>query len=254
MNRIRVIPCLLLKGTGLVKTRRFSDPTYIGDPCNTVKIFNDKEVDELILLDIDATPEARQPNFDLVREIVSEAFMPVAYGGGIRTVEDARRMLSLGVEKIVVCTAAVETPNLVCELADTFGSQSVVVSLNVKKTRWGNYHLVTHGQQNPTRHDPIEFAAEAERLGAGEIMVNSVHDDGMMNGYDIGLLRSVSQVVRVPTIACGGAGSLQHLLDAYTAGSVNAVAAGSMFVFHGKHRAVLINYPQQTILNEVFNQ
>jgi len=254
MQSVRIIPCLLLKGTGLVKTRLFRDPTYIGDPCNAVKIFNDKEVDELILLDIDATPQRQLPKFDLVRDIVSEAFMPVAYGGGIRTVEDARKMLFLGVEKIVICTAAIENPRLISDLAETFGSQSVVVCMNVKKTVLGKYVLFTHGARTRTRHDPAEFAKQAEGLGAGELMVNAVHADGTMSGYDIDLIRSVSKSVGVPTIACGGAGSVQHLADACSAGGVSAVAAGSMFVFHGKHRAVLISYPKQPTLAEAFSK
>jgi cyclase len=213
-----------------------------------VKIFNDKEVDELILLDIDATARQSPPNFELIGEIVSEAFVPVAYGGGVRTIDDARAMLYLGVEKIVVSTAAVENPQLVRELADTFGSQSVVVCMNVKKTVFGNYFLVTHGAKKRTAHKPVEFAKHVESPGAGEIMVNSVDEDGMMAGYDIGLIRAVTDAVSVPTIACGGAGNLQHLSRAHFEAGVSAVAAGSLFVFHGRHRAVLISYSKPPVL------
>jgi imidazole glycerol-phosphate synthase subunit HisF len=248
----RVMPCLLLRGSGLVKTVKFKDPTYLGDPRNAVKIFNEKEVDELILLDITATPEQRQPRFDLVQEIVSEAFMPVAYGGGIRTIEDARRMLQLGVEKIVVCTRAIEDPAFVTAAADLFGSQSVVVCLDVRRTLLGRYEAYTHGGRTRTRRDPVSLAEEMAGRGAGEIVVNSIDRDGTMAGYDVALVRSVSSAVNVPVIACGGAGSVEHLAEAVRLGGASAVAAGSMFVFQGRHRAVLISFPAQADLRTAF--
>lgn len=252
MTSPRVIPCLLLKGEGLVKTVKFRSPTYLGDPRNTVKIFNEKEVDELALLDITATPEKRKPRFDLVKEIVSEAFMPVAYGGGIRDLDDARQMLALGVEKIVIGTYAEENPAFVAEAADMFGSQSVVVCLDVKRGLFGGYEVVTNCGKKGTRRDPVSMAREMETRGAGEIIVNSIDRDGTMSGYDIDLLKSVSGAVSVPVIACGGAGRIEDFRDAVDRGGASAVAAGSLFVFQGKHRAVLISFPTQTQLRNVF--
>lgn len=247
MLATRIIPCLLLSGLGLVKTVKFQDPKYVGDPRNAVKIFNEKEVDELVILDIKATLEGTRPRFELIREIVSEAFMPVAYGGGIRSVEDARSMLQLGVEKVVMNTAAVENPSLVRLAAKEFGSQSVVVCMDVRRSRSGRYELYTHGGRKNAKLDPVAFAHRMEESGAGEIMVNSIDRDGTMAGYDLELIRSVTGAVRLPVIACGGAGNLEDLRCAVSKGGASAVAAGSLFVFHGKHKAVLINYPVKMI-------
>jgi cyclase len=248
----RVIPFLLLKGRGLVKTVRFKAPTYIGDPRNAVRIFNEKEVDELALLDIAATPEGRGPQFDLVREIVSEAFMPVAYGGGIRSVEDVQALFSLGVEKVVVATAAVEDPDFVARAASAFGSQSIVVCLDVKQTISGGFEVFTHGGRRATRQDPVALARRMEELGAGELVVNAIDRDGTLMGYDLELIHEVASAVRVPVIACGGAGKLEDFQLAVREGGASAVAAGSLFVFHGKHRAVLINYPAYNVLSALF--
>ena len=239
----RVMPCLLLRGTGLVKTRRFKDAVYVGDPRNAVKIFNEKEVDELILLDITATVEGRRPQFKLIAEIASEAFMPLAYGGGVRTVEDAAELFKLGVEKVCLNTAAVETPQLVRAAADRFGSQSIVAVLDVKRSFFGKYECYVRAGKQSTGKDPVTLAQELERLGAGELVVNSIDRDGTMEGYDLELLRRVTQAVGVPVIACGGAGKVQDLADAIHKGGASAAAAGSLFVFTGKHRAVLINFP-----------
>jgi imidazole glycerol-phosphate synthase subunit HisF len=249
----RLLPCLLLKGRGLVKTKKFRDPVYLGDPRNVVRIFNEREVDELVILDITATPEGHPPQFDLIREIVSEAFMPVAYGGGIRSLEDAKKMLSLGVEKVVVNTYAVERPEFVREAADLFGSQSVVVCMDVKSDFWGRKMAYTHGGRKRSRYDPVELALEMEARGAGELVVNSIDRDGVMQGYDIDLIRSVAQKVTVPVIACGGAGKLEHCAQAVAEGGAAAAAAGSIFVFHGEHRAVLISYPPRAILKNLFS-
>ena len=250
MISTRVMPVLLLRGRGLVKTIRFKDPSYVGDPRNAVKIFNEKEVDELVLLDILATPEQAAPQFDLVYEIVTEAFMPVAYGGGIRTLDDARRMLATGVEKIVLNSYAAENPAFITEAAGALGSQSVVVCIDVKRSLFGRYGVFTRSGRQDARRDPVEFAKEMEARGAGELVVNSIDRDGTMQGYDLELLRAVTEAVKVPVIACGGAGSLQHLADAVSKGGASAVAAGSMFVYHGRHRAVLINFPSQEQLRE----
>ena len=248
----RVIPCLLLCGFGLVKTVKFKDPEYIGDPRNAVKIFNEKEVDELVILDIKATTDERPPQFDLVREIVSEAFMPVAYGGGIRSVEDGRTLLQLGVEKLVMSTAAVEDASLVRNAAREFGSQSVVVCMDIKKSFRGRHELYTHGGRKKSKLDPVTFAKRVEEMGAGEIIVNSIDRDGTMAGYDLELIRSVALAVRIPVIALGGAGKLEDFRCAVTEGGASAGAAGSIFIFHGKHKAVLISYPSLDDIGATF--
>lgn len=243
----RVIPVLLLKGSGLVKTVRFADPKYVGDPRNAVKIFNDKMADEVALLDIDATPEGRPPNLTLIEEIVSEAFMPIAYGGGIRTVDDARRIISLGVEKIIVASKAWESPDFIGELSAELGSQSVMACLDVKRDKKGQYGVYSHSGKKSVGRDPISLAREAQERGAGEILLNSVDQDGTMTGYDLGLTKSVADVIDVPLIACGGAGKLEDITSVIRAGA-SAAAAGSLFVFHGRLRSVLINYPEPSQL------
>jgi imidazole glycerol-phosphate synthase subunit HisF len=235
-----------------VKTVRFKDSAYIGDPRNAVRIFNEKEVDELALLDIAATPEGRGPQLDLVREIVSEAFMPVAYGGGVRSVEDVRALVSVGVEKVVIATAAAADPNFVARAADACGSQSVVVCLDVKRTLFGRYEVYTHSGKRGTGKDPVAFARRMEELGAGELVVNAIDRDGTMAGYDLELLKSVTGAVQIPVIACGGAGRVEDFGAAVREGGASAVAAGSLFVFHGRHRAVLISYPAPGDLRVAF--
>jgi len=241
--RTRVIPCLLLKGQGLVKTTNFTNPKYIGDPINAVKIFNDKEVHELVFLDITASIETRSLRLDYISDIASECFMPLGYGGGIKTVKQAEDIFNQGVEKVIINSYAIENPSFVHELADLFGSQSIVVSIDVKKNFFGNYQTYTYSGKTKTRWDPVTWAQEAERLGAGEIFLNSIDRDGMMNGYDIPLIKSVSASVSIPVIACGGAGKVEDFGTAVHDGGASAVAAGSMFVYYGKHRAVLINFP-----------
>ena len=250
MIRPRVIPCLLLKNEGLVKTVKFKDPKYLGDPINIVRIFNDKEVDELIFLDILATVENRRPNFELLGKITSECFMPLGYGGGIRTLEDVKQLLAMGVEKIVLNTSAVENPSLIRVAADYAGSQAVVISMDVKKTLLGKYEVYTRGGKKGTGLDPVKFAVEMEKQGAGELFLNSIDRDGTMQGYDLELVRCVADSVTVPVVACGGAGNIQHLAEAIQAGA-SAAAAGSMFVFQGPLRGVLISYPAQAELRRV---
>jgi cyclase len=246
----RVIPCLLLKGGGLVKTTKFKNPVYLGDPRNVVKIFNEKEVDELILLDINATPDNKPIQFQTIYEIVSEAFMPVAYGGGIRSLEHARRMLALGVEKIVLNSYAFENPAFVTQAAASFGSSSVVVSIDAKRNLFGKYEVFVNGGRKNTHLDPVQHAMHMQERGAGEILINSIDRDGAMQGYDLNLIRAVSAAVSIPVIACGGAGAVDHFAEAVNCGAT-AVAAGSLFVFQGKHRAVLISYPQRALLEKV---
>lgn len=252
MLRTRVIPVLLLREGGLVKTTRFRDPVYLGDPINIIRIFNDKEADELVLLDIDATVEGRRPPFDFLAQVTDECFMPLCYGGGVRSVEDVRTIVNLGVEKVALNTIAVERPTFIREAADVVGSSSVVAAIDVKRSRLGRSEVMIRGGRKGTGLDPVRVAVEAERQGAGEILVNSIDRDGTMQGYDTGLIRRVSDAVGVPVIACGGAGSVEHLRDAVVAGGASAVAAGSMFVFQGRHRAVLVNTPGEAELRAAF--
>ena len=239
----RMIPCLLLKGQGLYKTQKFANPVYLGDPLNIVRIFNDKEVDELCVLDITATKEKRGPNFDFLAEIASECFMPLSYGGGITTLEECKRLFGLGLEKIILNTALVTQPELVGEVASRFGAQSVVASIDVKKSFLGAYHVWSHCGTVNTKKDPVSMAQEVARLGAGEILLNSIDRDGTMTGYDTKLVSSVSEAVSVPVIACGGASSLDNMVEIVTSTQVSAVAAGALFVFYGPMRGVLINPP-----------
>jgi len=243
MLKTRVIPCLLLKGQGLVKTLQFEDPKYVGDPINAVRIFNEKEVDELILLDILATAGQRPLQMKLISEIAGECFMPLCYGGGIRTLEQIKAILGLGVEKVAINACAVENPDLIRNAAEMFGSQSIVVAIDAKKHPADGYEVLTHSGKTATGIDVVKHAVRMEEIGCGEIFLNSVDRDGMRQGYDIDLIRQVSSAVSIPVIACGGAGSLSHIADAVRLGGASAVAAGSLFVFHGRHRAVLISYP-----------
>ncbi|MCB1856787.1 MAG: imidazole glycerol phosphate synthase subunit HisF [Gammaproteobacteria bacterium] len=250
MLKSRVIPCLLFQGHGLVKTIRFKNPKYVGDPVNAVRIFNEKEVDELIFLDIEASPARRGPDFNVIGEIASECFMPLTYGGGIRTIDDMRQVFALGVEKICLNTAAFTNPKLIEEAVRRFGSQSVLVSLDVRKGLFGGYQTYYYSGSKKTGMDPVAAAVKLEQLGVGELIVNSIDRDGTMSGYDLGLLSSVSSAVGIPVIALGGAGSIDHFSGAVNQAGVSAVAAGSFFVFHGKHRAVLISYPPIGVLEQ----
>lgn len=250
MLKTRVIPALLLRNGGLVKTRGFRDPVYVGDPINAVKIFNDKEVDELVFLDIDASKARRDPNFELLESIAAEAFMPFGYGGGVRTLDQLKRLLSIGIEKVILNTAALENPGFVEDCARVAGSSSVVVSIDVAKGMLGGRVIRVAGGSRRVPGKPDEVAAEMEQLGAGEILLNSIDRDGTGKGYDLELVGQVSRAVGVPVVACGGAGSITHMRDAVDAGAA-AVAAGSMFVFHGPHRAVLISYPEYDVMERV---
>ena len=252
MTQIRVIPCLLLKNLGLVKTIKFKEPKYIGDPRNAVKIFNEKEVDELAILDITATIEKRSPQFKLIEEIVSEAFMPVAYGGGIRNVKDAQNLINIGVEKIIINTYAHEDPGFIGQVSEVLGSQSVVVCIDVKHGLLGRYEVYSASGKKNMKVDPVSFAISMAKMGAGELIIQSMDRDGTMQGYDVDLIRSVSSRVDIPVIALGGAGEINDFKKAVDQGAASAVAAGSMFVFQGKHRAVLISYPEQATLKKLF--
>jgi cyclase len=244
----RVIPILLIKGNGLVKTKKFRDPTYIGDPINTVKIFNDKEVDELVVLDIDASREKRGPNFQLIGEMASECFMPMAYGGGISNYAQARQIFDCGIEKVSFNTSGLQQPELISEIAKSYGSQSVIVSMDIQKNFWGKYRVVIPGGRT-SGEDPVTYALQAQERGAGEILLNSVDRDGTYLGYDLPLIQSVASALQIPVVACGGAKNTSDFAAAIQHGA-SAVAAGSMFFFHGPHQAVLINFPTQQELKE----
>lgn len=254
MLRTRVIPCLLLRNLGLVKTIQFKKPTYLGDPINIVRIFNDKEVDELIFLDILATVENHGPPFEMLRKIASECFMPLCYGGGVRNMEDMKSLFNMGIEKVAVNSYAVEHPSFIRAAADTFGSQSIIVSLDVKKSLFGKYSVYTHGGRKNTGRNPVQCAIEMEKAGAGELLLSSIDRDGTMRGYDLELIKQVACAVNIPVVACGGAGNATHLAEAVLKGGASAAAAGSMFVFQGPHRAVLISYPSPAEMNEKFEK
>jgi cyclase len=248
----RIIPVLLLDDGGLVKTVKFKDPRYVGDPINAVRIFNEKQVDELIVLDIRASREGRPPDEQAIAEIVSEAFMPVGYGGGVRDLATATRLIQLGVEKVVVNTAAVEQPDELARIADRLGRSTLVASVDASVRKGGGYEVMTHGGTRHTGIDVREHAQAVAEMGAGELVLNSVDRDGTMEGYDLELVRLVTESVAIPVVACGGAGGASDLVAAVREGGASAAAAGSMFVFHGRHRAVLITYPPYDVRVALF--
>jgi len=244
MLRPRLIPCLLLKKRGLVKTVRFATPKYVGDPINAVRLFNEKEVDELIVLDIDATVQRYEPDFALIAKLASECRMPFCYGGGISRVDQIERLVSLGVEKVAVSSAAVARPELPCIAAERVGAQSIVLVLDVRRSdKRDGYEIFTHNGSRPTGMCPTEFASRIGSEGVGEIVINSIDRDGMMEGYDMELVRRIRAATTLPITVLGGAGSLEHAADLIQTFGIIGAAAGSLFVFKGRHRAVLINYP-----------
>jgi cyclase len=246
MLRPRIIPCLLIHNGGLVKTRQFSEHKYVGDPINAVRIFNEMEVDELFVADIDATALGHEPNFDLIGKLAAECRMPFCYGGGVKTTDQIERLIGLGVEKVALSYGAINTPQVIGDTARRVGSQSIVVVMDVKKGEGGGgYELFSHNGSRRTGVNPICFSRQVQELGAGEIVINSIDRDGMMAGYDLELVEKLREVVRVPMTVLGGAGSLQDIRNLISrCGSVGA-AAGSLFVFKGKFRAVLIQYPSR---------
>jgi cyclase len=246
MLRPRIIPCLLVHKGGLVKTRQFKDPKYVGDPINAVRIFNEKEADELMVLDIDATVNKVAPDFALIAKLAAECRMPLCYGGGVTTAEQAARIVDMGVEKVAVSAAAIAKPSLLTEMATAVGRQSVVAVLDVRK-RLGlfteGYELYSHNGKSVHKVDPVAFAQQLQEAGAGEIVVNSIDRDGLMQGYDLELATQFKQALRVPVTFLGGSGALDHISKLISNLGVVGAAAGSFFVFKGKYRAVLINYP-----------
>lgn len=246
MLRPRIIPCLLIQNGVLVKTVKFGDPKYVGDPLNAVRIFNEKEVDELIILDIDATRQEREPHYGLIEKLAVECRMPVCYGGGVKTVEQIERIVGLGIEKVAISSAAVDQPRLVSDGASRVGSQSIVVVIDIKKTPSSNlYEVYTHNGTRASGLDPITFAVQMEQLGAGEIVINSIDRDGTMAGYDIDLAKTIRNATHIPMTVLGGAGSVGDIATLFNRCGIVGAAAGSLFVFKGKYRAVLITYPSE---------
>lgn len=240
----RLIPVLLVKNKGLVKSVKFKDYKYVGDPLNAVRIFNEKESDELMVIDIDATVEGREPDYKMIEDLASECRMPLCYGGGIKTLKQSKMILALGVEKVALSSAVLENPRLVSEIAEQVGGQSVVVVLDVKKKLFGNkYECYTRNANINTRICPFEFSQRAEKLGAGELVINSIDRDGGMKGYDLEFIEKIKTLVNIPVTALGGAGSLADITALVAQEGIIGAAAGSFFVFKGKYRAVLISYP-----------
>lgn len=244
-RRPRIIPSLLLKNGGLVKTQKFENPRYLGDPVNAVKIFNNKGVDELCILDITATREGREPDFDLLHDIATEAFMPMSYGGGIVSLEQIRRLFAIGYEKVVLNTALVRDPQLIRDAVAYAGGQSVVASIDVKTDFLGRSTCYINDGREKTAYTPEKLALCAQELGVGEILLNSINMDGQMKGYDLKLVKSVADAVEIPVIACGGCGSIQDLKQVLEQGHAHAAAAGSFFVYYGRNKAVLITAPRE---------
>jgi imidazole glycerol-phosphate synthase subunit HisF len=243
MLQHRVIPCLLLRNGGLVKTEKFANPKYIGDPINAIRIFNEKEVDELIVLDIEASKVSREPNYQIIEQIAGECFMPLCYGGGISTVEQAQRLFSIGVEKVSIQTSALSNLDLVNKITSRYGNQSVIVSIDIKKNLLGKHQLYSSASGKVLSQSWVDFQKMAISAGAGEILVNAVDRDGTMSGMDLPLIKMASSDCTVPLIAMGGVGNIKDIQEAVQAGA-NAVSAGAFFVFYGSHRAVLITYPK----------
>lgn len=253
MLRTRVIPCLLLENESLVKTINFKNPTYIGDPINSVRIYNELEVDELIFLDIKASNNKMPPPFKKISEIANECFMPFSYGGGIRSIEDVKKLFDLGVEKIALNTIAYENPDFITEVASLYGSQSVIVSLDVKKPLIGSQRVYIYGGEKRTNFSPLEYAKRVESFGAGEILLNSINRDGTMGGFDITLISEIAYSVNIPLIALGGAGKLEDIAHAKEAGA-SAVGLGSMAVYQNKNKGILINFPTHQEISQILNE
>ena len=252
MLKTRVIPVLLIQDGGLVKGENFHKHKYVGDPINAVRIFNEKEVDELVFLDISATVKNREPDYELIKDMASESFMPIAYGGGIRKVSQVERLFKLGVEKIIINSQFFLQPTFIKDCSGIAGSQSIVVSIDVKKSFFGRYEVYSHNATKKTGEDPVSYAKKAQEMGAGELILTSVDHEGIGIGYDLDLISQVARAVHIPVIAQGGAGSLVDFKSAVDLGHVSAVAAGAFFTFYGKHKAVLLTYPNYEELEKLF--
>lgn len=252
MLRPRIIPCLLVRDKGLVKTVGFSASKYVGDPINAVRIFNEKGADELIVLDIDATVRGHEPDYRMIENFAIESRMPLCYGGGVKTVEQVKTIIGLGVEKVAISSAAINNPKLVTEMAEAVGRQSVVIVLDVKAQRGGKYEVWTHNGCVNVGRSPVEVAIELERLGVGEIVLNSIDNDGQMKGYDFAIVEQIRSAINVPLTVLGGAGNLKDIGELIKRFGVIGAAAGSLFVFKGVYRAVLINYPNAAERDQLF--
>ncbi len=252
MLRPRIIPSLLVHENGLVKTVNFKNPKYVGDPINAVKIFNEKQVDELAVFDIDATVLGKEPDYALIKKLANQSRMPLCYGGGVKTVEQAQKIFGLGIEKIALSAAVIENPDLITQIADRVGSQSVIVVMDVKKKLMGGYEIYTHNGKKATGINPVVFAEKAQKLGAGEIIINSIDQDGVMKGFDLNLIDKISEKISIPITVLGGAGSLQDIKKVIERNGIIGVAAGSLFVFKGIYKAVLISYPTQKEKEELY--
>ena len=252
MFRPRVIPVLLFKNLGLVKSVKFKDYNYIGDPINAVKIFNDLRADELVFLDILASKEKRTIPLSFIERVGDECNMPFSVGGGIRTIEGIKKILNTGAEKVIINSFAAQNPDFIRTAASEFGSSTIVVCIDVKKNFFGKENTYIMGGTKSTGYAPVDFAKLMQENGAGELIINSIDKDGTMEGYDLNLVKKVSESVTIPVIACGGAGTLLHLADGVKTSFASAVAAGSMFIYHGPRKAVLINYPSKDELNQIF--
>lgn len=251
--RHRIIPVLLLKNTGLYKGKKFKDHRYVGDPINAVKIFNDKEVDELVFLDITASLDNKEPNYTMLHDISSECFMPLAYGGGLTSTEMIREILMVGIEKAIINTQAVRNPEFVKKAVNFFGSSTIVVSIDAKKNLFGKYNVFINSGQEKTNLHPVEWAIKLEEMGVGEIIINSIDKDGTISGYDSELVSQVAKSVNIPVIAAGGGSGLVDFVNICKNSHASAAAAGACFVFQGKHNAVLITYPSQEEIQKAFN-
>jgi cyclase len=254
MLRTRVIPTLLLRDEALVKTIKYKKYGYIGDPANTVRIFNELEVDELVFLDILASKNKQEIKFDTLQDIANEAFMPLAYGGGIRTFEDAKRIFTIGFEKLIINSYAFENPKFISELANHFGNQSVIGSVDVKKDLFGKYKVFTHSATKNTKLNPVDWAIQLEKLGAGELLITSVDNEGTWQGYDYELIKQITDKVNIPVIANGGAGNLEHIETVVKQSKASAVAVGSMIVYQKKGYGVLVNFPDKKELEKIINK
>jgi len=247
--KVRIIPCLLLKDTGLVKTISFSKFNYVGDPINTCRIFNELEVDELTFLDISATVENKEPNYKVLQEISAECFMPVSYGGGIRNLQQVEKILSIGFEKVIINTTALENRKIIAEIADNFGSQSLIISVDYRKNMFGKYQVFGNSGNKNYKMHPVEWASEVMNLGAGEILLTSIDREGTWKGFDVELTKLVTDKVKLPVIANGGAGSIDDISDVVNIGGASAVALGSMVVYQAKDMGVLINFPDRELIS-----
>ncbi len=253
MLQTRVMPCLLYYKRGLYKTIKFKNPSYVGDPINAIKIYNEKEVDELIFLDISASVEKREPDYKMITDIATECFMPLCYGGGISDTEQIKKIFGIGVEKISINSSAIDNPGLISEAASSFGSQAVIVSIDVKKSFWGKYEVMKGRGSKSIGYDPVSFAKKMEDAGAGEILLTSVDREGTWEGYDIDLLKQVTSAVRIPVIVNGGAGSISHFEEAKKKGHASGLAIGSMAVYQKKGMGVLINFPGRPELEKILS-